>query len=343
MVSRSAEALSPGGLVWVLADDRAGNVSQCLGVAEALTVPFTVKTVRYTALAGLPNALRGASRLGIDPATRRALTPPWPSFVIAAGRRTAPLARWIKRKCGARLIQIMDPGWPGHRDFDLIAVPNHDGPMPAASNLLRVTGAPHRVTPERLGAEKAKWWERIAAFPGPRIALIVGGATKTHPFTVDSARRLARQAAEMARRSGGSLLVTTSRRTGKAAETALLSELPEPRWVYRWDEGGENPYFAFLAAADAIVVTGDSVSMCCEACATAAPVFIHAPEGSVADKHAALHQELYKLGLARPLSGKLESWTHPPLNAADTVAAEIRRRFGTELDGASPAGGRGIG
>lgn len=327
MVSPAADTLTPGGLVWVLADDRAGNVSQCLGVAEALAVPFTVKTVRYTALAALPNLLRGASRLGIDRATRRTLIPPWPSLVIAAGRRTAPLARWLKRRCGARLIQIMDPGWPGRGEFDLIAVPNHDGPLPAAPNLLRITGAPHRVTPERLASERGRWWDRLESLPRPRIALIVGGATKTHPFTTEAAGRLARQAAAMAERSGGSLMVTTSRRTGADAEAALLAALPEPHWVYRWDEGGDNPYFAFLAAADAIIVTGDSVSMCCEACATAVPVYIFAADGAVADKHARLHQELYRLGLARPLAGTLETWTHAPLNAADVVAAEIPRRF----------------
>ncbi len=36
----------------------------------------------------------------------------------------------------------------------------------------------------------------------------------------------------------------------------------------------ENPYFAFLGLADAIVVTGDSMSMLTEACAAARPVHI---------------------------------------------------------------------
>jgi mitochondrial fission protein ELM1 len=39
-----------------------------------------------------------------------------------------------------------------------------------------------------------------------------------------------------------------------------------------WDGTGENPYFAFLATADAIVTTEDSVNMVTEATGTGKPV-----------------------------------------------------------------------
>ncbi|MBC7905941.1 MAG: mitochondrial fission ELM1 family protein, partial [Rhodospirillaceae bacterium] len=116
----------PGAPVWVLADDRAGNVGQCLGVAEALGWPFVVKQIRYGGLGRLPNVLRGASLLGIDGDSAAGLVAPWPRLVIAAGRRTAPVARWIKRQSGAKLVQIMDPGPGGRAEFDLIAIPAHD-------------------------------------------------------------------------------------------------------------------------------------------------------------------------------------------------------------------------
>ena len=50
-----SEQVSPAG-IWVLADDRVGNVSQCLGVAEALGLPYEIKTIRYDRLGALPNA-----------------------------------------------------------------------------------------------------------------------------------------------------------------------------------------------------------------------------------------------------------------------------------------------
>lgn len=316
-----------GAPVWVLADDRAGNVGQCLGVAEALGWPFAVKPVRYDRWAGLPNLLRGATLAGVALPTRLDLVAPWPRVVVAAGRRTAPVARWIKRRSGAFLVQIMDPGPGGRHEFDLIAVPNHDGRPPKGANVMTVTGAPHRVVAARLAAEAETWRSRFDALPRPWVGLIVGGATRKRPFPPAMAAELGRRATALAQ--GGSLLVTTSRRTGTQSEDALLAAIPEPRFVHRWGCEGANPYFGLLALADALVVTGDSVSMCCEACAAPAPVYVYAPPGWVAPKHARLHAELFANGYARPLDAGsgLETWTHPSLNAAQAIAAAIRERL----------------
>lgn len=312
--------------VWVLADDRAGNVSQALGVAEALALPFAVKTIRYDRWAKLPNLLRGAGLIGIEAESRTALVPPWPQMVVAAGRRTAPVARWIKRQCGARLVQIMDPGGPGRDDFDLIAIPAHDRPRPAA-NVLEIIGAPHRVGPARLTEEAKRWEPAFAALPRPWIAVIVGGATRQRPFPVDMAEDLGRRVAALAAAAHGSVLLTTSRRTGAAQSQALAATLPEPRWLHLYGQPGDNPYFGFLALADAVIVTGDSVSMCCEACAAPAPVFIWSPPGWVAPKHERLHTLLYQRGLARPLESvaDLSPWDRPRLDAAGDIAAALRR------------------
>ncbi|MCR6628773.1 MAG: mitochondrial fission ELM1 family protein [Magnetospirillum sp.] len=319
-----------GADVWVLADDRAGNVGQCLGVAEALGRPFTVKAIRYGRLARLPNLLRGASLVGLAAESRAGLVAPWPRLVIAAGRRTAPVARWLKRQCGARLVQIMDPGPGGRDEFDLIAVPSHDGKGLAGANILSVIGAPHRVTAAKLAEAAEIWRPRFSHLPRPWVGLIVGGSTKSREFTPAMARGLGERAGALAASAGGSVLITTSRRTGTEAEAALLAALPEPRLVHSWQAGGDNPYFGFLALADALVVTGDSVSMACEACAAPAPVYLFAPAELVVPKHARLHAELYARGLARPLpvGGGLENWNHAPLNAAADIAAAIREKWG---------------
>lgn len=313
-------------LIWVLADGRAGNRAQCLGVAEALGWPFVVKDITYDLWAGLPNILRGASFWGVTKATRQTLAPPWPDVVIAAGRRTAPLARAIKKNNQGRssLVQIMDPGWGGADDFDLIAVPNHDR-MALRPNMVPMTGVPHRVTSAALEAAAARWRDRFKDYPKPWIALIVGGSTRRRTFTEAMARELGRTANVLAEDANGSLLITTSRRTGSAADV-MFKEITVPWLVYRWGERGENPYLGFLALADAIIATGDSVSMCSEACATPAPVYIYAPEALITEKHARLHQELYEKGYARPLQPPFERWSHPPLNAAPAIAAEIRKR-----------------
>ena len=317
--------------IWVLADDRAGNNSQSLGVAEALGFETEIKQIRYTKWVKLPNCLRGASTIGIDQASAERLKPPFPDFAIAAGRRAAPVLRWLKKQSGGKtkIIQIMFAGNVGIKDFDLIVLPEHDGCKLIRPNILRVVGAPHRITPERLKSEREKWADAFKDLPVPKIALIVGGATKDKPFTPAMARDLAEKAVAFSKAVGGrSFLVTTSRRTGAEQEKILRETLPDPKYFYGWgDTQNENPYFGFLACADYILVTGDSVSMCSEACAANAPVFIYAPQGSVGKKHALLHCQLYDGGYAQPLDGDANIKEHKPLNAAQVVADEIKRRF----------------
>lgn len=324
--------------IWVLIDDRAGNTAQSLGVAEALGEPFIEKPVVYSGAARLPNLVRGVSLLGCVPETRATLMRGgWPRLVVAAGRRLAPVARWVKHaaaKAGqsCALCQIMDPGWPGRGDFDLIVVPRHDR-SGDAPNVLRVTGAPHRVTEARLSLSRVAWESRLSGIASPRIAVLVGGTTRKFPFTEARAAALGAAVAGLAAEIGGHILATTSRRTGAAAEAAFLAKLPPDAWVYRWGDSGENPYFGLLAWADVIVVTGDSMSMLSEACGTATPVLVDAPAGTTSAKHARLHAVLAASRRALPLTPHaaelalaVATMDRTPLNAADEVAAELRKR-----------------
>jgi hypothetical protein len=71
-------------------------------------------------------------------------------------------------------------------------------------------------------------------------------------------------------------MITDSARTPAAAWAAFMAEVTVPNHCYCWGAGAseENPYFAYLALADELVVTGESMSMLAEACATDKPVFI---------------------------------------------------------------------
>jgi hypothetical protein len=218
----------------------------------------------------------------------------------------------------------MDPR--GRRDdLDLIAVPMHDGVI-EGSNIVRTIGAPHRVTPQQLAAAREDWLPRLAHLPSPRIAVLVGGPTRRRGFTPEMARALGQQALQLAADAKGSLLVSTSRRTGDAADD-LVAAISVPHHAYRYRDSGENPYFGYLALAEAVIVTGDSASMCTEACATGVPVYIYAPPGFVTDKHKRLHQCLFDQGCARPLGPRLEAWSSFALNSAELVAGEILRRL----------------
>lgn len=318
--------------VWLLIDDRAGNRSQVLGVARALGLKFIIKDISYTIAAELPNYMLMASFSMLTQSSRVNLMAPWPDIVIAAGRRTAPVARRIKEQSKGKtfLVQIMYPGSTGEDDFSLIAIPKHDA-MGPADNRLEIIGAPHGVTAEALAEAEINWRGKFDHLPKPHVALIVGGDTKRKKFTPDMARELGAHAAKLAKDAGGSLLITTSRRSTPDAVDALLEAIGDtPRNVFKWGDAGDNPYMAYLAMADHVIVTGDSVSMSCEACATGKPVYIFAPKKMIVHKHAKLHKDLYQGGYAKPLDGveSLSDWTHPPLNAAFAIAEEIKKRVG---------------
>lgn len=318
--------------IWLLVDDRAGNQSQCLGVGEALGLRYEIRDLEYTAAAALPNFVMGKTFGGLTSGSRVNLVEPWPDVIIAAGRRCSPVARHIKDKNNGKtfLVQIMYPGDTGMDEFDLVCVPRHDA-IPDGPNIQQITGAPHRVTTQRLLTAREDWQDRLGHLPGPRIALIVGGSTKRRKFTEQMARELGSAASNMAKQVGGSLMVTTSRRSDDTAD-ALIAELDVPNEIFKWGDEGENPYLGYLAMADGVIVTGDSVSMCCEAAATPGSLWIYAPKKLTIHKHGALHKQLYDGGYAKPFDAvggtTFETWEHPSLNAAFDVAREIKSRLG---------------
>jgi mitochondrial fission protein ELM1 len=263
--------------VWVLADDRPGNTTQSIGLADALGWPYEIKRLRMTLRARLHNRLLGASRAGIDVARSAPLAPPWPELVIAAGRRTAPVALWIREQSQGRtrLVQLGRNGADLADLFDLAVTPGYCRLFPHP-NRIETSTTLHAISRTRLSQAGASWRQRLEAAPAPRIALLVGGTSGQYRLGPAVARRLAQDVMRFAKESGGSVFATTSRRLSPAAGDALFGALSDGAFVHRWKpDDADNPYLAFLALADAIVITGDSESMLAEATALGRPVYVY--------------------------------------------------------------------
>jgi mitochondrial fission protein ELM1 len=99
-----------------------------------------------------------------------------------------------------------------------------------------------------------------------------------------------------------------------------------------WDGTGDNPYFAFLALGDAIVVTEDSVNMVTEAAGTGKPVYVQKLPGR-STRLARFHRLMQERGATRPFEGKLESWSYTPINDTEMVAAALRSALNLETKG----------
>ncbi|MFQ5959034.1 MAG: mitochondrial fission ELM1 family protein [Alphaproteobacteria bacterium] len=312
---------------WVLTDEKPGNENPCRGLAEAVGLETALKRVYpRSPWSRLPPQLwfapLSAPGPGSDP-----LEPPWPDLLIAAGRQTVALSIAIKRASGGRsfTVQILDPAVRLDR-FDLVVAPEHD--RVSGPNVIVTTGAMNRVTPERLAATAPAFEKGVAHLPHPRVAVLIGGNSKRHRLDPATAAGIGDRLAALARANGAGLMIIPSRRTGDDNARALAARLDGVAAVM-WDGRGDNPYFAYLALADAIVVTGDSVAMVSEACATGKPVHVvDLPGGSA--KFRRFHEGLRRAGCTRPLGNSLASWDYTPLNETARVAAEVRRRLGLD-------------
>ncbi len=304
---------------WVLHDGKAGMSSQALGLAEASGLAFVEKRldIRFP-WSCLPPLLWLAP---LDAARSGArLVPPWPDFVIACGRNAAMPALAIRRTSGGHtLAALVQDAAVGRGEFDLVIVPEHDrlrGPRVVVTQ-----GAVHRVTQARLSAERGRF-PGLAAMPRPIVAVLIGGSNKAYRLSLRRVGEIAEAIAALLRERGGSALVTASRRTG-ANRLALLRQGLAGMSAAIWDGVAENPYFAYLALADAFLVTADSVSMISEAAATGKPVHIFGLDGGNV-KFARFHQIMQNAGITRPFTGRIEEWSYAVPDDTARAGAALR-------------------
>lgn len=287
--------------VWALASYRSGENTQILALAEALGLPYEIKRLRYRTLDFIPGLLRLSTLAGIDRGASSPLSPPWPDLLISAGMRNEPVCRWIKRQSPATRLVHLGRTWADPAHFDLI-VTTPQYRLPRRANILHNAGTLQYLDSRRLSRAAQAWQPRLAHLPGPYITVLIGGRSGPYSLGRRTVRRLATALDALHARRGGSLLISTSARTPRAAIDALADCLRSPVYLYRWrPQDPDNPYLAFLALAREIVVTSDSVAMLSEACATGKPVHIFDMDGAPRDLHpgAFLYRLLMRLGPRR--------------------------------------------
>ena len=310
--------------VWAVSDGRAGIENQALGLAEAIgrRAPIRLTTKRVA----MRSPWRWMPSLFV-PFPRQAMTvnsddlsAPWPDIWIGCGRASIPFALGVRRWSDGRtfVAQLQDPRI-NPREFDVVISPIHD--KLEGQNVLAIVGACHRVTPERIDQAVLDYPAPLEDMGAPRIAVLIGGKSKRQDISAKRARAIADSLTALQRQTGGTLMVTLSRRTSEAAKLQLRTWLA-PHCAVFYDGEGVNPYFALLGAADHIFVTADSVNMATEAAATGKPIHILPVDGAMG-KLDGFHQSLARRGCARVFNGRLETWSYPPLLETDRAAAAV--------------------
>ena len=311
----------------VLSDGAAGNENQARALAAAITSQVDVFLLetrapwRWFAPHRLPGSIQA---FGADFAAR--LRAPWPDIAIGCGRQAALATRLMRQASdgACRAVQILDPRIdPAH--FDMVVTPEHDGLHGA--NVITTRGGLNAIDDVWLEQARAAF-PALAALPAPRYALLIGGPTRALALDRAYWESLVTALSARLRADNASLMLTTSRRTPDWLRTAArqaFADVPNHQWHGRMD--GPNPYAGFLAWADAVVVTPDSVNMMSEAAATRVPLWSHAPQalgGKVGNFVTALHAS----GRLRFLGEVAGTAPITPLRETARVAADIRLRLG---------------
>ncbi len=248
---------------WILSSGLIGCENQCLGVIERLGIETEIKKIKPS-MAVSVFAPYGTAFL--NPQVRE----PWPDLVIAAGRKTIPYLRYIRRasKKECKTIYLQDPRIDS-KEFDIVWAPEHDSIK--GNNVIKTITSPNRVTNELLNYHHDKWLDRLSKFKGPFIGFLIGGKSKAYNFNDDECEKII-QALNFVIINGYTPLITLSRRSPKVLSDRIKNLLIDEESLF-YDGQGDNPYFAILKASEIIITTPDSANMISEAINVPKPVY----------------------------------------------------------------------
>jgi hypothetical protein len=305
---------------WIVTEGYIGLENQALGLAEALGLGATRKTVATRRPWRNFPPLAWLWAVGAEALSGDKLAPPWPDVVVSCGGQGAIGACLIRRSSGRRsfTVHIQKPALPAAA-FDILVVPRHDGL--AGPNVIVTEGAVHRVTRAQLAESAARFAPIYAHLPRPRVGVLIGGSNDRYRLTAARMRALAGQLAALAK-GGAGLMITPSRRTEPEAARILADTLAGLS-CHIWDGNGDNPYFGLLALADSLLVTRDSVSMTSEAVFTGKPVHVIDLDGH-SRRIEKFHAHMQRRGYTRRFVGALENWTYAPPDDTAMAAQRIK-------------------
>lgn len=320
--------------IWVLTDGKAGDLQPCLGVAERLAelmqtdqqhISIEERVVKPTApwvwfMPYGPVAPVSKHGTADDP-----LRAPFPDVAIASGRRAVPYLKALKQRAPECLTVFLKDPKTGCTAADIIWVPGHD--RLRGTNVIVSDTAPHRISQTALHEKRSNPSQMIAKLPRPIVSIVLGGPARKTVYSPQDISDFVEALTPLAAQAG-SLLITGSRRTPDNLLEAL-ADIATSRPGVMWTTASQppNPYLDFLAAADALVVTGDSHNMVSEALATGVPTYLFAPK-QLSPKLTAFLKAVYAHKLAIPLensvSQTLEVTPTKPIDSSATIAEEIR-------------------
>ncbi len=211
-------------------------------------------------------------------------------IVISAGSSVAGVNLWCAAENAGKPVVIMDPGFAADK-FHAVIAPRHDR-VAKRENVFETRGALTRVSGDALDREAGQLRQKLGLESKSKvIGVLIGGDTAGIRF---ESAVLSRALDEIRRVSGEApalVVVTTSRRTPAWAEAALKERFAGvdrcPLLIIANEANPPGVVQGILGLSDAVVVTGESISMVSEAVSSGKKVIVIEPYkiSSLKSKH----------------------------------------------------------
>jgi uncharacterized protein len=268
--------------IWVLLTPKPGDNNQSIALATYIGLPYVLKYLDWIAgeheERALCDALLNDTPKAANDRRCLGLIEPWPTAVICCGRRTERFALWIKAQseCSTKVLKIGRAG-RSIAEYDLlVATPQF--PIPPLPNVIQAAFPPmlkvNRVNLVRGQGSIAPG--SLAPLPKPWFLILLGGEVKQYRPSGPALKKAAQTIQDAADCAGGSVVISTSRRTPETMLSATIDGLTRTPYVYRWStpSAAENPYAQLLKESAAAFVTADSISMIMDASNCGTPTFV---------------------------------------------------------------------
>ncbi len=263
--------------IWIVSEGSPGHVSQSLGLAEGLSELEPIQTVTVNGRVRIRGWLRPLVRRLMGP-TGRPLSDtllrwvakveipensPAPDLIISSGGKSVFAARTLASRYDVPYVYIGErKPFPAEWFHTVISPVQRE----SCANSIDVELIPTPVTPEMIkqkGEVEPGIW-----------CMVIGGASRSHRFAESDWVELAEGMNALAARENIRWLMTTSRRTGDAAESVLKKHLDPDilKDAIWWAEQPRKELYTFMARSEVLFVTQDSVTMVTETVSVGKPV-----------------------------------------------------------------------
>jgi mitochondrial fission protein ELM1 len=285
--------------ILVLLSNRQSNNNQAESVANIISDHYFSIKLQFTWFIKFPNFIKLPLSLLIKNYKEVSEFSKDCNIVISCGRQSARMAVDIKKsnqKNGlkTKVIQILNPNL-SYRNIDAVLIPYHDK-IKRSDKFINFTGSLIYKLHRDIDKNKIDMFDCI--FPKPHIALLIGGASKgrSNLVTEKNIVEISQNLSRICKKMGGSILVTTSRRSPSNTIEILKKNIECSAYYYIYkNDDLQNPYYEILNNSEYVLITGDSIAMISESCNLNKSVYVYS-DHIKQKKHLSFLKELMRAG-----------------------------------------------